>query len=963
MSTNPLRQLHDLGQSVWLDQLSRSLLTTGGLQRLIDEDGLRGVTSNPTIFQKAISGSQDYAEQLEKLARSGSNISHIYEEIVLQDISNAADVLRGVYEANDGADGFISLEVSPLLANDTKATIEEAKKLFARLSRPNVMIKVPGTPAGLPAVEELLFSGLNINITLIFAVEVYEHVAEAYIKALERRVAAGLPVDRIASVASFFVSRIDSMVDKQLGQLAEKATDDEQKQRINALMGKAAIANAKVAYESFKRIFGSDRFAKLKEKGARVQRPLWASTSTKNPAYPDTMYLDTLIGADTVNTVPPATLEAFRDHGAAKPTLDTGIEEAHQVFDELKAVGIDMTAVTTKLTEEGVASFSESFDELFEVIEARRVEVMRSIMARHGAAPGKYQGDFESTLKDLDKQKVVPRVWKKDPTVWKDDPEHEKIIGNALGWLKVAETMQPHVAELVAFADEIRKAEFEYAVVLGMGGSSLCPEVLARTFSKKDGYPQLYVLDSTVPTAIRHLEQKINIGKTLFIVSSKSGDTTEPQMFQRYFHDRVKRVKGDMAGENFIAITDPGTQLIKDAAHYRFRRVFLNMPDIGGRYSALSYFGMVPFAAMGGDVKTLLERALQAEHACVGPVGVSENPGARLGAILGSLAKAGRNKLTFVTPAPLDALGLWIEQLIAESTGKEGKGIVPVAGEPLGSPDVYSDDRIFAFIHTQSSKTGDIDAKLAALEAAGHPVLRHTLHDPLDLGEEFFLWEFATAIAGALLTIDPFDQPNVQESKDNTKRLLGDYVQNGSLAQQKLIIAEESMRVFGDEATRDLLRRSGSSMQEIFTAHLSRIKPGDYFAVTQYIEELNNYEGLLQQVRIAVRDEKKVATTSGYGPRFLHSTGQLHKGGPDTGVFLQITSEDINDIEIPGEKFTFGVLKQAQALGDFESLAARGRRAIRVDLGRDVEKGLRRLLVLIKEAVSQADAAEAGVRR
>jgi len=963
MSTNPLRQLHDLGQSVWLDQLSRSLLTTGGLKRLIEEDGLRGVTSNPTIFQKAISGSQDYAEQLEKLARSGSNISHIYEEIVLQDISNAADVLRGVYEANDGADGFISLEVSPLLANDTKATIEEAKKLFARLSRPNVMIKVPGTPAGLPAVEELLFSGLNINITLIFAVEVYEHVAEAYIKALERRVAAGLPVDRIASVASFFVSRIDSMVDKQLGQLAEKATDDEQKQRINALMGKAAIANAKVAYESFKRIFGSDRFAKLKEKGARVQRPLWASTSTKNPAYPDTMYLDTLIGADTVNTVPPATLEAFRDHGAAKPTLDTGIEEAHQVFDELKAVGIDMTAVTTKLTEEGVASFSESFDELFEVIEARRVEVMRSIMARHGAALGKYQGDFESTLKDLDKQKVVPRVWKKDPTVWKDDPEHEKIIGNALGWLKVAETMQPHVAELVAFADEIRKAEFEYAVVLGMGGSSLCPEVLARTFSKKDGYPQLYVLDSTVPTAIRHLEQKINIGKTLFIVSSKSGDTTEPQMFQRYFHDRVKRVKGDMAGENFIAITDPGTQLIKDAAHYRFRRVFLNMPDIGGRYSALSYFGMVPFAAMGGDVKTLLERALQAEHACVGPVGVSENPGARLGAILGSLAKAGRNKLTFVTPAPLDALGLWIEQLIAESTGKEGKGIVPVAGEPLGSPDVYSDDRIFAFIHTQSSKTGDIDAKLAALEAAGHPVLRHTLHDPLDLGEEFFLWEFATAIAGALLTIDPFDQPNVQESKDNTKRLLGEYVQNGSLAQQKLIIAEESMRVFGDEATRDLLRRSGSSMQEIFTAHLSRIKPGDYFAVTQYIEELNNYEGLLQQVRIAVRDEKKVATTSGYGPRFLHSTGQLHKGGPDTGVFLQITSEDINDIEIPGEKFTFGVLKQAQASGDFESLAARGRRAIRVDLGRDVEKGLRRLLVLIKEAVSQANAAEAGVRR
>jgi transaldolase / glucose-6-phosphate isomerase len=962
MSSNPLLQLHELGQSVWLDQLSRSLLTTGGLKRLIDEDGLRGVTSNPTIFQKSISGSHDYEEQLEQLVRGGSNVSQIYEGLVLQDIGNASDVLRGVYDANAGADGFISLEVSPLLANDTKATIEQAKRLFAQLNRPNVMIKVPATPAGLPAIEELLFAGLNINITLIFAVEVYEQVAEAYLKGLERRVAAGLPVDRIASVASFFVSRIDTMVDKQLDQLAEKATDDQQKKRINALLGKAAIANAKLAYESFKRIFGGDRFAKLKAKGARVQRPLWASTSTKNPAYPDTMYIDTLIGPDTVNTVPPATMDAFRNHGVAKLTLENGLDEAHKTFDELKAVGIDMTAVTTKLTEEGVTSFSESFDELFEVIEARRVEAVRSILARHQAALGKYQGGFESTLKDLDKQKVVPRIWKKDPTVWKNDPEHEKIILDALGWLKVAETMQPHVAELVAFAEEIRKADFEFVVVLGMGGSSLCPEVLGRTFAEKDGHPQLYVLDSTVPTAIRHLEQKINIGKTLFIVSSKSGTTTEPQMFERYFYDRVKRVKGDMAGENFIAITDPGTQLTKDAAHHHFRRVFLNMPDIGGRYSALSYFGMVPFAVMGGDVKAFLEHALQAQHACAGPVDINENPGARLGAALGSLAKAGRDKVTFVTPAPLDSLGLWIEQLIAESTGKEGKGIVPIAGEPLGSPDDYGDDRVFAYIHTQSSKTGDIDAKLAALEAAGHPVLRHTLHDPLDLGEEFFLWEFATAIAGSVIGIDAFDQPNVQESKDNTKRLLGEYVQNGSLAQQKLIIAEESMRIFGDEATRDLLRRGGSSMQEIVNAHLARIKPGDYFALTQYIEELGNYESLLQQLRIAVRDEKKVATTSGYGPRFLHSTGQLHKGGPDTGVFLQITSEDINDIEIPGEKFTFGVLKQAQALGDFESLASRHRRAIRVDLGRDVEKGLRRLLAMIKEAVSQASAAEAGAR-
>jgi len=954
MSNSPLVQLHSLGQSVWLDQMRRSLLTTGELKRLIDEDGLRGLTSNPTIFEKAISGSQDYAEQLGPLARGGSSIPQIYEELVVHDIGGAADTFRGVYDANGGGDGFVSLEVSPLLANDTKATIEEAKKLFAKLSRPNVMIKVPATPAGLPAIEELIASGLNINVTLIFAVEVYEQVADAYIKGLERRAAAGQPIDRIGSVASFFVSRIDSMVDKQLGQLAEKATDEQQKQRINALMGKAAIANAKLAYESFKRIFGSERFAPLKAKGAKVQRPLWASTSTKNPAYPDTMYVDSLIGPDTVNTVPPQTLEDFRDHGKVAPTLDAGLDEARHVFDELKAVGVDMKAVTTKLTEEGVKSFSDSFQELMQVIEARRDEVTRGIIDRHTAALGHYKDDFKNTLQHLDKESFVSRMWKKDPTLWKSDPEHEKIITNALGWLTVAETMQPHAGELVAFADDIRKAGFEFAVVLGMGGSSLCPEVLARTFSKKDGYPQLYVLDSTVPTAIRHLEQKVNVGKTLFIVSSKSGTTTEPQMFHRYFYDRVKKAKGDSAGENFIAVTDPGTQLNRDAARDHFRRVFLNMPDIGGRYSALSYFGMVPFAVMGGDVKTLLGRAAHAMHACAGPVGINENPGARLGAILGSLANAGRNKLTFITPAPLNSLGLWIEQLIAESTGKEGKGIVPIAGEPLGPPEVYGDDRIFAYIHTQSAKGSGIEEKLSALEAAGHPVLRHTLHDALDLGEEFFLWEFATAVAGALIGIDAFDQPNVQESKNNTKRLLAEYVQNGSLTQQSLIVADNALRVFGDADTRDALRRGGSSLQEIIAAHIARIKPGDYLATTQYIEELNNYEALLQEIRVAVRDAKQVATTSGYGPRFLHSTGQLHKGGPDSGVFIQLTSDDINDIEIPGEKFTFGVLKQAQALGDFESLAARHRRAIRVDLGRDVEKGLRRLLSLVQAAVAPA---------
>lgn len=378
MGSNLLVQLQNYGQSVWLDQISRSLLTTGELKRLIDEDGLRGMTSNPTIFQKAIGKGEDYAEAIKQVAHSGGSVSDVYEAVVIEDIGAAADVFRPVYDSLGSSDGFVSLEVSPLLANDTQATIKEAKGLWSRLNRPNVMIKVPATPAGLPAIEELTASGLNINVTLIFAVGVYERVAEAYIRGLERRAAAGQPIDRIASVASFFVSRIDTAVDKQLEKLASETNDTAQKQRIESLMGKAAIANAKLAYESFLKIFSGDRWNQLKQKGAHVQRPLWASTSTKNPKYRDTLYVEELIGADTVNTVPMNTLEDFRDHGVVKPTLQNGIEDAHRTFDELKAAGIDMQAVTQKLTEDGVSSFADSFNALIEVIKGRTEELRRA---------------------------------------------------------------------------------------------------------------------------------------------------------------------------------------------------------------------------------------------------------------------------------------------------------------------------------------------------------------------------------------------------------------------------------------------------------------------------------------------------------------------------------------------------------------------------------------------------------
>ena len=491
-----------------------------------------------------------------------------------------------------------------------------------------------------------------------------------------------------------------------------------------------------------------------------------------------------------------------------------------------------------------------------------------------------------------------------------------------------------------------------------MGGSSLCPEVFSRTFGKIGDNPKLLVLDSTDPETVKRIEDSVDLAKTLFIVSSKSGTTTEPQVFFEYFFDKVSKVKPQKPGQNFVAITDPGTLLEQQGHEKQFRRVFLNQPDIGGRYSALSYFGMVPAAVMGIDVKELLERADRAANACDSCVPVDQNPGARLGAVLGQLAKQGCDKVTFVTPPPIDSLGLWIEQLIAESTGKEGRGILPVSGELLGSPEQYGTDRVFVYIRTSTTNAGETEAKLSALEKAGHPVVQQVMRDPVSLGREFFLWEIATAIAGSVIGINAFNQPNVQESKDNTKELLKYYDQQGKLPEQELLIDAEDCRIYCDALTKKTLENAvksnskAMSLTSVIGAHLARVKNGDYVAFTAYIPESSVQDDLLQQIRTHVRNKLKVATTVGYGPRFLHSTGQFHKGGPDTGVFIQITVDDSIDLPIPGEKFTFSILKQAQALGDFQSLSNRHRRAIRFHIKKNVADGLKKLLKATQESVN-----------
>ena len=946
---NPLVQLRTIGQSPWYDYIQRGLITSGELRAMIEQDGLMGVTSNPSIFQKAIAGSTDYDDELQRVAARVTSVKEIYEALAIRDIQDAADVMSVVYTSSSGRDGYVSLEVSPDLAFDTDATIEEALRLWKTVDRPNVMIKVPGTPEGLPAIEHLLSQGVNVNVTLLFSVKVYEEVAWTYIRGLEKFVANGGDPSQSASVASFFVSRIDTLVDKLLDEKLKNEPDESKRGLLESLKGQVAIANAKIAYMVYREIVASERFQALRGKGAKVQRLLWASTGTKNPQYPDTYYVDNLIGPDTVNTVPAATFNAFRDHGVVKETLSQGLDEAKAIMQRLTECGVDMDDVTETLLKDGARLFVESFDQLMGVISRKRREVLGPKLDRQTKAIGVFEPVVQKTVTDLQAQNFVRRLWAKDATLWHHDAEHQKIIQNALGWLMISEQQVQHIPRLKAFADDIKQAGFRHILLLGMGGSSLCPEVLRMTFGIVPGYPELHVLDSTVPSQVKSFEARVDLERTLCIVASKSGSTTEPLVFQKYFFERMRQVKDDRAGENFIAITDPGSLLEQVAQELKFRDIFPGVPEIGGRYSALSNFGMVPAAAMGVNVEHLLYRAERMRHSCDACVPAQDNPGVELGAVLGTLAKAGHDKVTFITSPALSDVGAWLEQLIAESTGKEGKGIIPVDDEPLGVPNVYGADRLFAYIRYAAGVDPEQDAKVDALEESGHPVVRIDVTDLINLGQEFFLWEIATATAGSLLGINAFDQPNVQESKDYTKAYLEEFKKNGRLPEESPMATDGDIRIFADAANRQALN-GASSLPQVLSAHLARVQAGDYVAINAYVERTPAVHDTFQHIRTIVRDAKQIATTLGYGPRFLHSTGQLHKGGPNSGVFIQVTADDVDDVAIPGEPYTFGVLKAAQASGDMQSLAKRNRRVIRIHLGPDVESGLKR----IQEAVEGA---------
>lgn len=925
--SNPLIDLKQLGQSVWLDSIRRGHIQAGGLAQLIAQDGICGETANPSIFEKAIAGSADYSDAIRKLIDRGKSALEIYETLAIEDVQMACDVFRPVYDQTDGADGFVSIEVSPKLAHDTAGTIAEAKRFFKAVNRPNVMIKIPGTPAGVPAIEECLYQGVNVNITLLFAVEAYEQVAWAYIRALERRVKEGKAIRHIASVASFFVSRIDTLVDKLLQDKMRAATDPATKANLEALGGKAAIANAKMAYQLFKKIFSDPRFLALKKKGARVQRPLWASTSTKNPAYPDTLYVDTLIGPNTINTLPFETIDAFRAHGKARLTLEDDVDGARQVLEQLASVNISMPAVTRQVLDEGVEKFDQAFDQLLASIQAK---IVAAASVRHSAVLGDYLNAVSENLAAAEQNGVANRIWQKDATLWKTAPAHIAEISIRLGWLDVATAMRKRVAELKAFGKEIKKAGFKSVVLCGMGGSSLCVETLRDVVGIAKGFPQLFILDTTDPATVRALARKINPKQTLFIIASKSGGTVETLSHYKYFANQAP-------AQNFIAITDPGSGLQKLAVEKKFRRVFENPSDIGGRYSALSFFGLVPAALMGIDIDQLLSRAEEMMRACAADVPAENNPGEWLGVTLATLAQHGRDKITFITAKNIATFGAWAEQLIAESTGKEGKGLVPIDAEPLGKPTAYGMDRVFVYAFIKRADPA-IEKRLGELARIGHPILRFQLRDAYDLGAEFFRWEFAIAVAGALLGINAFDQPNVEEAKKNARAAL---TQDREATPEKPVWENKQVAVYSTAPM------AAKNLRGALDAYFKLAHPGDYLALMAYLQNTPTHNAALKAMRVAARDVLKIATTAGYGPRFLHSTGQLHKGGANNILALQITTDHAIDEKIPGETFSFSQLINAQAQGDWQTLQNNQRRALRVHLKR------RAKLSAVAQAVQQ----------
>lgn len=916
---NLIQQMESIGQSLWYDNIERKKLEDGSILRMIQQGQIKGITSNPSIFEKAIANSKDYDVTLKPMAWAGKNAEEIFWQLAVEDISTAAGFFSPVFETTTGKDGYVSLEVSPLLANNSAATLENAEQLWRRVGKPNLMIKIPATREGIPAIRKAIAAGINVNVTLIFSIERYSDVIESYLLGLEDRLQAGKDIAHIASVASFFVSRMDTKIDGILEKLVAEGILSSEDQ--NRLAGKAAIANARLAYRLFEEKFATERFVRLQQHGAQVQRPLWASTSSKNPDYRDVLYVEELIAPDSVNTVPPMTLTAFLDHGEATVRIRQALDEAAGLFKELESIGISLQMITDELEKEGVAAFSASYQSLLRSVENRRISALQELAG--------LKDEVSAQIVTLGANRFIERFFAKDASLWTADPAGQEEIRNRMNWVWTPYHALENISDFENFAQEYLAKGFTHAVLLGMGGSSLAPEVISRIVCSSSepsaNSLKLLVLDSTDPQQVAKIEQAAPVEKTVYLVASKSGTTGEIQAFMDYFWEKVKAIRPGDPGAHFIAITDPGTRLAKTAQERKFSRIFHADSQVGGRNSALTMFGMVPAALMGVDLALFTQRAVRMADMC--KVGnIEANPGFVLGVILGSAVLGGRDKLTLITGNNWAAFGDWLEQLVAESSGKNGKGMLPVVNEPEYAVEKYFNDRLFIRLEHNGEKQELVDK----LITNGHPVISIHVNDTYDLAAQFYLWEVAVATACAVIGVNSFDQPDVQDAKLRTLAGLEAYRNAGRFPEVSVFAQYPRANVLGDLPP-DVERR-GSLLHLLFNTIEQQRKKVEYVAINAFLPKNAENEQVLQELRRRIGEKFNLPTTAGFGPRYLHSTGQFHKGGPNNGLFILLTAQRQIDLEIPGQGVTFSVFQRAQAIGDLQALEAKDRSVIWFDL-------------------------------
>ncbi|MCX7641582.1 MAG: bifunctional transaldolase/phosoglucose isomerase [Elusimicrobiales bacterium] len=894
----------EIGQSIWLDSISRDMILNKTLANMIEKYDIVGLTSNPTIFENAILNSNSYDDSIQIAAKRFTKTQDIAYSLMIEDIQRTCDLLKNVYEKTNATDGFVSIEIPPTI-DDINSIIECSIKIWEMINRENLMIKIPATKNGIIAGEELLKKGINVNMTLIFSPQIYSKVADAYLSAIKWRIENNIS-GNIFSVASFFVSRIDTEVTNIFSNIINSITDIEKINEINMLKGKAAVTVSLIVYEIYLKKFYSDDFKKYKELGIKPQKLLWASTSTKEPLMKDSYYLDELCLPYTINTAPQQTIYAFFEHGSINDEkIETRISQAHNIYEKIESFGVNWEKVYEKLLMEGIKKFISSYNNILKAIENKIKNISSQKITMQI-----YNAPIKDLITKIEKENFIKRLFLKDVTLWKKDIQDIKTIKNSLGWLEIPNKIKEKLIEIESFRDEIIKEGFRDVVLLGMGGSSLASEVIVNVFGQNKKI-KFYVLDSTNPDWINRIIKNIKLEKTIFIVSSKSGTTLETISHLKYIFNLLKN-KVKKPGKSFVAITDKNTPLEQIATKYKFRKIFINPSDIGGRFSVFSYFGLVPASFTQANLSKLITNAQNA----MSELNKDNSPGIVLGAFLGLSYLNGKDKLTLIVPKKLQRFGLWVEQLIAESTGKEGKGILPIIDYEIYEPSSYSNDRCFVVITLKNFPENE--EKINQIIKSGHPLLKIYLDDIYDIAKEFYRWEIATALCGHIMKINPFDQPDVQFTKEFTQKIL----------------KSEKIK---------LIPQINTSKINIYTANIKNIKEkyilwdiinntndNGYIAFCAYIDENTKNTMLLEKIKRLIIEKTSIPTITVYGPRYLHSIGQLFKGGKNSGTFIILTSKPKKDIKILGEDLSFKKICISQAQGDFLAMMKKGRKCIMI---------------------------------